>query len=215
MVAATARTGAVAGTGRPRRTPAADPPARRWPSGRVSGASRGGLPLRTLQPRDQLGQDAPHRLLVHPHQHRVLERVAHGLGKFGVVFREHLQLVAAGDRRAVGLRPDRRGGVPGGRVLRDRGGHFGAPCVAGFTASPGFTVLTMVVTLKMNFPSSCSRLTEDWVMVIVPPGSSIVLSPPGVSDRNLTPSRPSLVTSALLSLGSCSLSCTVSVTTAR
>ena len=73
----------------------------------------------------------------------------------------------------------------------------------------------MLVTLKMNLPSNCSRLTEDWVMVIVPPGFSIVVSPPGLSDRNLPPSNPSLVTSALLSLGSWMPSCTVSVTTAR
>ena len=67
----------------------------------------------------------------------------------------------------------------------------------------------------MNLPSNCSMLIEDWVMVIVPPGGSIAVSPPGDSARYLPPSRPSLVTSALESFGSLIWSFSAIVTSAR
>ena len=67
----------------------------------------------------------------------------------------------------------------------------------------------------MNLPKSSSRLTDDWVMVMVCPGCNIVSSPPGCSDRYLPPSRLSLVMMAALSFGSFMSSRTVSPTTAR
>ena len=123
-------------------------------------------------------QDAAHRLLIDAHQHGILERILQCLRQFGVVLRQHAQLLAAGHRRAVGLRPD-----GGGR--RDHGFRL----LPGW-ASPPFCTLVM---LKMNLPKSSSRLTDDWVMVMVCPGCNIVSSPPGCSDRYLPPSRLSLV----------------------
>ena len=71
-----------------------------------------------------------------------------------------------------------------------------------------------LVALKMNLPSSCSRLIEDWVIVMVCPGFRMVSSPPGDRLMYLPPSRLSLVISAAVSFGSCRSSRTVSDTTA-
>ncbi len=95
-----------------------------------------------LQRVDQSVQSGPQRRRIHPDQNGVIKRVLHHLLKFGVILIKHAQLLAAGDRRAVGLLPSFGHGF------------------AGF-CSPGFCwALTISVTLKMNLPSNCSRLTE-------------------------------------------------------
>ena len=78
---------------------------------------------------------------------------------------------------------------------------------------PPFALFS-VVTLKMNLPKSSSRLTEDWVIVMVWPGLRSVSSPPGDNEIYFPPSRLSLVIVAAVSLGNSRPSRTVRVTTA-
>ncbi len=111
----------------------------------------------------------PHRLLVHAHQHRILERIGQRLGQLGMGLGQHPQLLPAGDRRPVGLRP----------ACGRRRDHFGPAGAAGDAGAadpdapagwPPFVLpiaLTMLVALKMNLPNSCSRLIAPWVMVMV------------------------------------------------
>src|ERR1700733_7310761 len=151
-----------------------------------------------FQPLDHAGQDPTHRLFVHAHQDRVLKRILQSLRQFGVVLAKHAQLLATGNRGAVGLRPD----------CGRRGNH--GFCAPGWV-SPPFGALVM---LKMNLPSRSSRLIDPWVMVMLCPGCNMVPSPPGCSDRYLPPSRLSLEMIAALSFGNLMSSRTDSDTTA-
>src|SRR6185437_12560836 len=130
------------------------------------------------------------------HQHRVLERILEHLRGFGVVLRQHLQLLAAGQRAAVAA-------GPGFRRRRD---HLLPPSGANSPEPPpdlppGWAPPLPATwpELKMYLPKSCSMLIDPWVMVIVWPGCNIAASPPGLRATYLPPSRLSLVISAELS----------------
>ena len=93
-------------------------------------------------------------------------------------------------------------------------GGAGALPAGAVPAAPGVAALFMSETLKMNFPSNCSRLTADCVIVTAWPAFRMVESPPGTRDRYLPPRRPSDVISALLSFGTSSPFATVNSTSA-
>src|SRR5439155_11513607 len=134
-------------------------------------------------------------LLVHAHQYRVLDRILQHLRGFLVVLLEHLQLLAAGDRRAVGARPDHCGAAPCSRS------DF---CVAS----------ARLPTLKMNLPSRSSRLVADWVMLMACPSFSAPSPPPGLRLTKALPSSPPVAIVALLSGGNCTSWRTVNSMTA-
>src|SRR5580765_5222219 len=49
---------------------------------------------------------------------------------------------------------------------------------------------------KIVWPIRLSRLIEDWVYLILPPGGITVSDPPGTSDMYLSPSSPAEMISA-------------------
>ena len=64
-------------------------------------------------------------------------------------------------------------------------------------------------------PIKCSRLTEDWVNLICPPGAMSLSDPPGTSDMYLSPSRLDETISATVSSGSLTDGSTLIRTVAR
>src|SRR5579859_2234969 len=170
--------------------------------------------LRRFEALDHASQDAAHGSLIDTHQDRVFKCILQHLREFCMIFRQHLELVAAGQRAAVVSGPN-------GRWFGD---HFGASGSVAFDppvfcsgplALASFGLVVREAALKMNLPRSCSRLTEDCVIAMVPPGGMSCASPPGLRFRNLPPKRLSLVISAELSLGKWILSFTDKVTSAR
>src|SRR5215469_3053810 len=71
------------------------------------------------------------------------------------------------------------------------------PCAP--PSSPDFFSL---VGENIIWPIRCSRLTEDCVYLIRPPGGMSFSDPPGASDRYLSPSSPAETISATVSSGS-------------
>src|ERR1700676_2351724 len=65
------------------------------------------------------------------------------------------------------------------------------------------------------WPIRLSRLTEDWVYLILPPGGITWSDPPGTSDMYLSPRSPAEMISATVSSGSWTIGSMLIRTTAR
>src|SRR4051812_45988651 len=73
-------------------------------------------------------------------------------------------------------------------------------CGAAPGALPSFAFLSLLGE-NIIWPIRCSRLTEDCVYLIRPPGAMSFSDPPGTSDRYLSPNRPDETISATVSSG--------------
>ena len=166
--------------------------------------------LRRLQAGDDVRQDLPHRLLLDAHQDRVLERVP-----------QHLHDLRRGSPPASSASPGSQRHCHPGLASGGCGGIISAPATGSSARAGGGLAGTgragsrlacvavllgrlrpfRLVALKMNLPRSSSRLTEDWVMVIVWPGLQVGLVAAGRQREYLPPSRLSLVIAARGVLG--------------
>src|SRR5439155_12469385 len=145
---------------------------------------------------DDLGENLAHLALVASHQHRILERLLRQFFQLGEILVEHLDLLDAGDRLALRRAPDREF-VP--VVVRHARPLYLAAPPCGASPSPDF--FCPPGEEKIICPIRFSRLTEDWVYLICPPGGIICSEPPGTSARYRSPSRPAETISATVSSG--------------